>query len=454
MSTRKKVYIETYGCQMNVYDSELITGIMQNIDYDLVDTPEEADAIFVNTCSVRENAEQRVWGQLSRFKHLKKKKPDMIIGVLGCMAKNLEEEIHAKRPYVNLILGPDSYRKIPVLINSIRKNNSVSADTDKKPPQDFQTGENVWIDTELSKEEMYEDLTPVRFNATSAWIAIMRGCNNFCSYCVVPFTRGRERSRSVGSVIEEVRQAVSRGLTEIGLLGQNVNSYFDDGKTFTDLMRAVSDVRGVRRIRFTSPHPKDLSHGLLRLIAERDNICKHIHLPVQSGSNRILELMNRSYTRESYLELIAAIRGIIPGAAVTTDVIVGFPTETEDDHARTMDLFSAVRYNSAFTFAYSPRPGTKAASKADDVHPDIKSRRLSEVIQLQRRFSSEILQKEIGRETEVLIESVSKKSISEYAGRTDKFQTVIIPSGKFKIGDYLRVRLIRLDGHTLFGEPV
>jgi tRNA-2-methylthio-N6-dimethylallyladenosine synthase len=314
--------------------------------------------------------------------------------------------------------------------------------------------QRYWIDTELSKEELYEDLMPVRFNVTSAWIAIMRGCDNFCSYCVVPFTRGRERSRSVTSIIQEVRQAVEKGITEIGLLGQNVNSFNDQGKHFTDLMKAVSDIPGVRRIRFTSPHPKDLSVELIHLIAERDNICKHIHLPVQSGSDRILQLMNRSYTRSDYLDLVRVIRSVIPGVALTTDLIAGFPTETDDDHEATMDLYRQVQFDTAFTFIYSPRPGTKAFDMNDDVPSVVKNQRLSELIKIQRHIGLSVLHNEIGNVTEALIEAVSKKSEQEYACRTDKFQTVIIPRQHYNIGDYVNVRLTHTQGHTLFGIPV
>ncbi len=453
MNPGKKVYIETYGCQMNVYDSELIAGLMQNMEYELVDSPEDADAIFVNTCSVRENAEQRVWGQLSRFRRLKKIKPDLIVGVVGCMARNLEEEIHSKRPFVNLILGPDSYRKIPQMVRSIEKKSLTCSEAFKpvKPSGDEQP---LWIDTELSREELYEDLSPIRFNATSAWIAIMRGCDNFCTYCVVPYTRGRERSRSLRSIVEEVRTAVDKGITEIGLLGQNVNSYNDEGQDFVRLLEAVSDVDGVRRIRFTSPHPKDLSVELIRLIDARDNICKHIHLPVQSGSNRILRLMNRSYTRESYLELVHRIRDIIHDVAITTDVIVGFPGETGEDFESTLDLFRNVRYDAAFTFIYSPRPGTKAFSMTDDVPQAEKSRRITALIELQRGISHSILQQETGKETEILIEEISKKSELEFAGRTGKYQTVIVPDRNFRIGDYVKVRITGTGGHTLFGDPV
>ncbi|MBX7152520.1 tRNA (N6-isopentenyl adenosine(37)-C2)-methylthiotransferase MiaB [bacterium] len=461
---KKKVYIETYGCQMNVYDSELVAGIMNEMDYELVDQFENADAIFLNTCAIRENAEQRVWGQLTRFKKLKEQRPDLVIGVLGCMAKHLEEQIHAKRPYVNVVLGPDSYRKLPELLKSDRKTSSnviPIQDLKIKSNDDFSLSEyrdfhlkDLHIDTKLSRTEVYEAVTPLRFGRVTAWIAIMRGCDNFCTFCVVPFTRGRERSRSVESVIEEVKKAVDQGYTEVCLLGQNVNSYKDNLRDFAYLMERVSDVNGVKRIRFTSPHPKDFPERLLHLIAGRPNICKQLHMPVQSGSNRILDLMNRTYTREEYFELIDKTRTIIPDVAISTDVITGFPTETEEDHESTMDLFRKIEYHSAFTFAYSPRPGTKAYLLQDDVTDEVKSRRLQEIIQLQRSIGLKKIQTEIGREREVVIEEISKKSEQHFAARTSQSLVVVIPRSHYQIGDYLTVRITHAEGHTLFGEPV
>jgi len=454
-SKRKKVYIETYGCQMNVYDSELVAGIMKDLDYELIDSYESADAIFLNTCAIRENAEQRVWGQLTRFKQLKEKKPDLVIGVLGCMAKHLEEEIHKKRPYVSVVLGPDSYRKLPELLNEKpRLIGQIPILTQEKfglsEISDFPA---LQMDTRLSKTEVYGDVKPERFGEVTAWIAIMRGCDNFCTFCVVPYTRGRERSRSVESVVEEARQAVDQGFTEIGLLGQNVNSYRDQERDFTYLIEQVSNVQGVKRIRFTSPHPKDFPEHLLHVIAERPNICKQLHMPVQSGSNRILGLMNRTYTREEYMELIDLTRRIIPDVAISTDVIAGFPSETEADHKDTLGLFERAQFDSAFTFKYSARSGTKAYLMGDDVSEEMKSRRLQEIIQLQKAISAEKIKSEVGCVREVLIEGISKKSPRErYYARTDKGLTVIVPQADKAIREYALVRIVRAEGHSLFGE--
>jgi len=458
-SDKKKVYIETYGCQMNVYDSELVAGIMKNMEYEMTDRFEEADAIFLNTCAIRENAEQRVWGQLTRFKRLKDEKPDLVIGVLGCMAKHMEEEIHKKRPYVNLVLGPDSYRSLPELLRPKTEVAFVPTSAIGVLSQpvdefsDFRMPE-LHIDTRLSRTEVYEHVAPMRLGGVTAWIAVMRGCDNFCTFCVVPFTRGRERSRTIQSVVEEATRAVDEGYSEVCLLGQNVNSYRDVHGDFADLMAAVSDVKGVRRIRFTSPHPKDFPERLLRLIAERQNICKHVHMPVQSGSNRILDLMNRTYTCGEYVDLIAKTRALVSDVAITTDVIVGFPSESESDHRATLDLFEKVGFDSAFTFAYSARPGTKAFLMPDDVPLDVKKSRLQEIIQLQRRITSDKLRSEVGKTQEVLVEGISRKSDMRLTSRTDKSHVVIIPRQSLKPGDYATVRIVRVDGYTLFGDPL
>jgi tRNA-2-methylthio-N6-dimethylallyladenosine synthase len=454
---KKKLYLETYGCQMNVYDSELVASIMIDMDYELVDNYETADAIFLNTCAIRENAEQRVWGQLTRFKKLKEQKPELIIGVLGCMAKHLEEEIHEKRPYVNVVLGPDSYKKLPELIRPVSTKNS-SIPLLQEIQNEFSLSEyrdfKFQIDTRLSRTEVYEDIAPVRFTQFTAWIAVMRGCDNFCTFCVVPYTRGRERSRSVESVVEEAKKAVNQGYSEICLLGQNVNSYRDKGRDFAVLMEKVSDIHGVKRIRFTSPHPKDFPETLLHLIAERDNICKHIHMPVQSGSDRILDLMNRTYTRDEYFRLIDVTRKIIPDVALTTDVITGFPTETDRDHEDTVDLFRRVQFDAAYTFKYSPRIGTKAYAMTDDVSEEIKSARLQEIMELQRQIGEKKVLCEIGTIRDVLVEDVSRKSEQHFFAKTGKSQTVIIPRGDYKRGDYVKVRITRTEGQTLFGELV
>ena len=462
-ASQKKVYIETYGCQMNVYDSELVARIMNDLAYEITDDPEEADAIFLNTCSIRENAEQRIWGRLTHFKKMKERNADLVIGVLGCMAKNLEAEIHAKRPYVNVVLGPDSYKKLPQLLQSRQKPiapiPSESIGIRKQPAVDLEEYRDfkingLQIDTRLSRTEVYENLAPLRFKGVSAWIAIMRGCDNFCTFCIVPFTRGRERSRTVQSVVDEVRVAADQGYSEINLLGQNVNSYRDGNQDFAHLLDRVSQVEGIRRIRFTSPHPKDFPIHLLNLIAERDNLCNQLHMPVQSGSNKILDLMNRTYTREEFFELIEKARKIIPDVALTTDIIAGFPGESEHDHEQTLDLMRKVEFNSAYTFKYSPRPSTKAFEMNDDVPEAAKSRRLQEIIDLQKRIGLIKLRQEVGRQVSILIEEVSSKSDSDYRGRTEKGQIVIVPRGEFEIGSYVQVQITDAGGHTLFGAYV
>lgn len=455
---RKKLYLETYGCQMNVYDSELVTSIMQGLEYDLVDHYENADAIFLNTCAIRENAEQRVWGQLGHFKQLKEQKPELIIGVLGCMAKHLEGAIHKKRPYVDLVLGPDSYRQIPSLL---KKDEPLIQIRSPKDDQEFPLQEyrdfnlnGYQMDTRLSRTEVYEDISPARNSGNTAWIAIMRGCDNFCTFCVVPFTRGRERSRSVESVLEEAKKAVDQGFKEIGLLGQNVNSYRDQGKDFTYLMDKVSGIAGIKRIRFTSPHPKDFPESLLHLIAERENICKQIHMPLQSGSNRILDLMNRTYTREEFLDLIKRTREIIPNVAISTDVISGFPGETEEDHRDTMAVFRQAKFESAFMFKYSARIGTKAYLMKDDVSEEAKSRRLQEIIDLQKEITAENIKYQMNTIQEIVIEGESRRSKELFYGTTDRAQSVVVPKGNLQIGDFARVRISKIEGHALFGEIV
>lgn len=442
---------------MNVYDSELVASIMRDEGYELTDDPAQADAIFINTCSVRENAEQRVWGQLTQYKNLKQKKPELILGVLGCMAKHLKDAIHHKRPYVNVILGPDSYRKLPEILKTTEERTHASTGVISSIPmrrREALPDDDYWIDTRLSRTETYEGILPQHMNRTTAWIAVMRGCDNFCTFCVVPYTRGRERSRPVEHILEECQADVRKGFTEIFLLGQNVNSYRDQERDFAYLMERIAHVEGIRRIRFMSPHPKDFPIHLLRVIADHPNICRHIHLPVQSGSDRILGLMNRTYSRKEFLSLTDHIRAVIPDVALTTDVIAGFPTETHKDHEDTIDLFRRVEFDAAFTFAYSPRPGTKAFEMPDDVPADIKRERLSQIIELQKSVTARKLQAEVGQIHEVLIEDFSKKSDNYFAGRTGKSQIVILPAGMHQIGDYVKIKVLRADGHTLFGQPV
>ncbi len=435
---KNKVYIETYGCQMNLADTEIVLGILQNNGYSVTKHSDDADIILVNTCSIRENAEQRIYGRLGNFKAIKDHKPDLIIGVLGCMAERLRTDLVDKKKIVDVVVGPDEYRRLPELID-------VAFNGDKG------------IGVKLSKTETYDDIIPHREDGLQAWLSVMRGCDKFCTFCVVPFTRGRERSRSLDSVVEEVKQLSARGFKEVTLLGQNVNSYRDDesanGGDFADLLAACASVDRSMRIRFTTSHPQDLSDKLLYTIAEHSNICNYIHLPVQSGSNRILELMNRTYTIEHYLHLVEKARKIIPGVSFSTDIISGFPTETFEDHVMTLDVMRAVRYDGAFMFKYSPRDGTKAFRMEDDVPEETKTKRLQEIINLQQQISFELNQDLIGKEEIVLVEGFSKKSDKFLSGRTDTNKVAIIPvDNKIKVGDYIKVKIVRATSATLFGD--
>ncbi|MGL5912726.1 MAG: tRNA (N6-isopentenyl adenosine(37)-C2)-methylthiotransferase MiaB [Bacteroidales bacterium] len=423
-----KIYIETYGCQMNVSDSEVVIAIMQKEGYRQCETPEEADLILINTCSIRDNAEQRAWGRLKELRALKRQTPTLILGVIGCMAERLKEQLVEKEQSVDLVVGPDAYRELPNLI---------------RLAQSGQKGVNV----ELSREETYAEIAPVRYesNGVSAYVSIMRGCNNMCSYCVVPYTRGGERSRSAQSIINEVKQAVAQGYKEITLLGQNVNSYHYPAESageisFALLLEQVAQISPQLRVRFSTSHPKDMGDDVLHTMAKYDNICKSIHLPAQSGSNRILKLMNRSYTHEQYLERIAAIRRILPTCSISTDLIAGFCSETEQDHQQTLDLIRKVKYSFAFMFMYSERPNTYAMRHLkDDVPEEVKIRRLNEIITLQRELAQEVKQTYIGKSVEVLVEGVSKKSSQQLFGRTSQNQVVIFNANQHKIGDYLTV---------------
>jgi tRNA-2-methylthio-N6-dimethylallyladenosine synthase len=431
---KNKVYIETYGCQMNLADTEIVLGILQNNGYSATKHAEEADIILVNTCSIRENAEQRIYGRLGNFKTIKDHKPDLIVGVLGCMAERLRKDLVEKKKIVDVVVGPDEYRRLPELID-------VAFNGDKG------------IGIKLSKTETYDDILPHREDGLQAWLSVMRGCDKFCTFCVVPFTRGRERSRSLDSVIDEVKQLSERGFKEVTLLGQNVNSYNDNQNDFADLLASCAQVDRSMRIRFTTSHPQDLSDKLLYTIAEHPNICNYIHLPVQSGSNRILELMNRTYTIEHYLELVEKARKIIPGVSFSTDIISGFPTETFEDHIMTLEVMREVRYDGAYMFKYSPREGTKAFKMTDDVSEDTKTKRLQEIINLQQQISFELNQELIGKEEVVLIEGFSKKSDKFLSGRTDSNKVAIIPlDERIKTGVYVKAKINRATSATLFGE--
>ncbi|MDR0419916.1 MAG: tRNA (N6-isopentenyl adenosine(37)-C2)-methylthiotransferase MiaB [Prevotellaceae bacterium] len=444
-SSKKRVYIETYGCQMNVNDSELVLAILQNIGYSLTKNIDEADLILVNTCSIRENAEQRIWGRLDVFRLAKNKKPKLKIGVIGCMAERLKEQLIEREKTVDLVVGPDAYRSLPDLLRNV------------------EAGQKD-INVLLSREETYSDITPVRMdeNGVSAFVSIMRGCNNVCAYCVVPYTRGAERSRNPETILNEVQILVDNGYKEITLLGQNVDSYFwkneknpEKDINFERLLEMVALVNPIIRIRFATSHPKDISNGVLYTMAMYENICNCIHLPVQSGSTRILELMNRKYTREHYLERIAKIREVIPDCSITTDIIAGFCTETDGDHQQTLSLMNEAGYDFAYMFKYSERPNTKASRQMkDDVADEIKTKRLNEIIELQNQLSLESNRRDIGKIFNVLIDGLSKRSDEHFSGRTSQNKTVVFPKGNYKTGDFVNVRIISCTSATLIGEIV
>ncbi|MBU1677496.1 MAG: tRNA (N6-isopentenyl adenosine(37)-C2)-methylthiotransferase MiaB [Bacteroidetes bacterium] len=432
--SNNNVYIETYGCQMNLADTEVVLGILKSNGYSVTDDIRNADVVLLNTCSVRDNAEQRIYGRLGNLKRLKENNPGMVLGILGCMAERLRTDLIEEKKIVDLVVGPDEYRRLPEFIDTVY------------------SGEKG-IGVKLSKTETYDDIVPFREDGLTAWISVMRGCDKFCTFCVVPFTRGRERSRSTDSIIDEIQVLSQRGFREITLLGQNVNSYNDGINDFADLLAASAKVDRSLRIRFTTSHPQDLSDKLLYTIAENPNLCNYIHLPVQSGSNKILESMNRTYTIEHYLNLIEKARKIIPGVSFSTDIIAGFPTETFEDHLATIDVMQKVKYDGAYMFKYSPREGTKAFKMKDDVSEEDKSKRLSEIIDLQRIISYELNQKLIGTEEIVLVEGPSKKSDKFFAGRTDSNKIVIFPAEEIiASGDYIKVLLNKATSATLFGD--
>lgn len=422
---------------MNVSDSEIVSSIMKEHDFDLTENIAEADLIFVNTCSIREHAEQRIRARLKEFKRYKKIRPEVKIGLLGCMAERLKEQLLDQEQMVDLIAGPDSYRDLPRLLNMT------------------ESGQKA-VNVLLSMEETYADISPVNTRGISAFISIMRGCENFCSYCVVPYTRGKERSRDPKTIINEAKKLYIDGYREVTLLGQNVNSYkSENGTGFAQLLEKVALVSPQLRVRFATSHPKDISDDLIETIAKYPNICKSIHLPVQSGSDKMLKLMNRKYTREWYLERIAAIKRIIPDCAISTDIIAGFCSETDEDHAETIDLMKKVGYDYAFMFKYSERPNTVAAKRfTDDVDEVVKGKRLEEIIDLQQQLSYQSNLRDIGKVFEVLVENVSKKSKEEMSGRNSQSKVVVFPSSNHKPGDYVEVKITSCTPGTLRGELV
>jgi tRNA-2-methylthio-N6-dimethylallyladenosine synthase len=464
VSNGKKLYLESYGCAMNFSDSEIVASIMTNMGYETTRVMEEADVIFLNTCAIRDNAEQRVWQRLRDIRKNKKRNEDLLVGVLGCMAERLKTDLLEKEKLVDMVVGPDAYRDLPNLINT--------ATTGRKA-----------VNVLLSREETYAEISPVRLatNGISAFISITRGCDNMCSFCVVPFTRGRERSRDPESIVKEAKELFNSGYREVTLLGQNVDSYLYWGggpkkdlpeetvhlamkhqlpeneqknfTTFADLMELVAQVDPRLRVRFSTSNPRDMTDAVLHVIAKYDNICKYIHLPVQSGNSRILEKMNRGYSREDYIERINAIRRIVPEAGISTDIITGFCSESDEEHRDTLSLMEFAEYEYAYMFKYSERPGTLAERKYDDdVTEEVKSRRLSEIIDLQIRLSHESNKKDLGKDFEVLVEAVSKKSDQHMSGRNSQNKVVIFPKANHQPGDYVTVKITDCTSATLIGE--
>lgn len=434
----RKLFVETYGCQMNVGDTEIVVSLMQREGYIHTERADEADVILINTCSIRDNAEQRIWGRLAEMKRLRRQKPGLVVGIIGCMAERLREQLVEGPAGVDVVAGPDAYRDLPRLVREAEAGGK---------------GVNVL----LSTEETYAEIAPVRLDRSgvSAFVAIMRGCDNYCSYCVVPYTRGRERSRPAETILAEVRSLVDNGYREVTLLGQNVNSYRAGEVDFPELLRRVADLSPRLRVRFATSHPKDMSDALLEAMASRPNICRAIHLPAQSGASSMLARMNRKYTREWYLDRVAAIRRLMPDCAITTDLIAGFSGETEEEHLQTLSLMREVGYDFAYMFKYSERPGTFAQRHLpDDVADDVKSRRLQEIIALQNELGLESNRRDVGREFEVLVEGPSRRDPGQLSGRTSQNKVVVFDRGTHGVGDYVRVRVTGCTAATLLGEEI
>ena len=431
-----KYYLETYGCQMNVADSEMIEGILQSKGYYPIKRMDSADIIFVNTCAIREHAEEKVHSRLGVFSKIKNNNPNVIIGVLGCMAQHLKDDILDSKPYVDIILGPDSYRKLPKLL----ERNKV----DKK---------NI-VDTQLSRYEVYNNFFPSRNEGINAWVSIMRGCDKFCTFCIVPFTRGRERSRSPNNIFDEVKKAVDEGFVEITLLGQNVNSYIYDNYSFDYLLKNIAEINGVQRLRYTSPHPQDMTDDVLYVMSHYDNICNAVHFPLQAGSNEVLKRMNRSYTKSHFIERAHRIRDILPNCGLSTDIIVGFPGETNSQFEETLNVMNEVKFDSAFTFKYSPRLGTKAYEYSDQILETDKQERLDKVIKLQKKHTIFRNKEMIGNIERVLVEKNSKRSINQWAGRTDSNKWVIFDKENVNIKDLVNVSITNARGISLHGHLV
>ncbi|GAO44375.1 tRNA (N6-isopentenyl adenosine(37)-C2)-methylthiotransferase MiaB [Flavihumibacter petaseus] len=443
-SYARHFYIESYGCAMNFADSEVVASILMETGFGPVKGPEQADLILVNTCSIREKAEQTVRKRLTEFRQFKKKKPELMVGVLGCMAERLKNKLLEEEKLVDLVVGPDAYRSLPALVKEVE-------------------GGQKAVNVLLSREETYSDISPVRLqsNGVSGFVSIMRGCNNMCSFCVVPFTRGRERSRDANSIVAESRQLFEDGIRDITLLGQNVDSYYyfdeqlDKAISFASLLKMVAGISPLLRVRFSTSHPKDITDEVLEVMAAHENICKYIHLPIQSGNNRILQLMNRTYTREWYMAKVNRIREILPGCGISSDIIAGFCTETEEDHQDTLRMMESSQYDFSYMYFYSERPGTLAARRyEDDVPEAVKKRRLQEIVDLQGKLSRESNLRDLGNIYEVLIEGESKKSDQEWMGRSSQNKVIVFPKEQFQLkkGDYVKVEVTHFTQATLLGK--
>ncbi|HIO05451.1 TPA: tRNA (N6-isopentenyl adenosine(37)-C2)-methylthiotransferase MiaB [Candidatus Poribacteria bacterium] len=429
-------YIETYGCQMNVSDSELMAGILTRAGYKMTDDAKSANVILINTCAIRENAEEKVLNRLKHLNAIKRRNPNMVLGICGCMAQHMRTLVLDAAPYIDLVLGPDAYRSLPQAIASAK-------------------AKDTFVNLKLDKSEDYADLAPIRKDGIRAWLTIQRGCDKMCTFCVVPFTRGRERSLSVPMLVREIKFLVDEGFKEVVLLGQTVNSYHDGTHNFGDLLFAINQVEGIERIRFTSPHPSDATKPMIDAIASCKKVCKQIHLPLQSGSTRILSDMHRTYTVDEYRELVFNLRNQIPNLAISTDIIVGFCGETEEDFQQTHDLMGEMRYDSAFMFKYSDRDGTLAnRTLEDNVPEEEKIRRLQSIIDLQYRISHEINQERVGQTVEILVEGESRKSEADYFGKDDTFKTTVFPRQNTKIGDTVNIKVHTATAHTLIGDVI
>ena len=430
----RRFYIETYGCQMNVADSELMLGRLRAAGYESSPEPGDADVILLNTCAIREHAEQRIYGRLGELSRHKVRRPGVVLGVAGCMAQHLKGRLLERVPQVDLVVGPDGYRDLPALIDQAR--------------------EEPTLAVRLSRDETYGDLAPARADGVRAWVSIMRGCDKFCTFCIVPYVRGRERSLPIEEVMRQVEHAAAEGFQEVVFLGQTVNAYREGEADFAELLRRADRVQGIERIRFTSPHPADMTDRAVEAIGTCAKVCPHVHLPLQSGSNAVLERMRRIYTIEQYESLVGRLRAAVPALALTTDIIVGFPGETEEDFERTRDVMRRIRYDSAFLFKYSPRPGARSADWPDSVSDEEKARRISVLIEEQKRTSLERNLESVGSEAEVLVEGPAKRNPETWFGKTPQFKTAVFPHRGERIGDRIRLRIAAASPYTLFGEGV